>query len=481
MRLFIRTILTLLLIIPMCTLFYLTYTNYSGTEITTYLKYFNTTLLYISATTVISVILGTLGALFISSFNIPHRGILEKLYIIPLLFPSYMMALIYGELDRSFMNIWGLIFISVLVSIPYVYIIMYSYISSVSQSYMNTADIFKISKFKQYRKILLPLVTPGIISSSIIVMSDAISEFGASVFFGVNTLMVVIYNQWFGIYNIGNATFISSTLVTLLFVGLYLKSYIQHKNIINPITSGTNKLIEINKSYIITILLYIPLVFSLFVPLVVLNEWMVLSYRYTDFTDLIKITFNTLGFAGIVICMTVLMSISLLYLFKNNKVISTLQSMNYALPGLLLSIVMLNLFTSLNVYISLLLLIYAFTIKYNVLMTNSIEGYTSRIDRRLYYSTKSIGKDSYWYVKNIQVPLATKGILLGSMLIFIDVIRELPMMLTLRPYNFETLSTKAFYYYNSEWVFYTAPYFVIMIICSLPVVIYFTRKINDKS
>ena len=481
MRMLLKSILLSLLLIPTCILLYLTYTNYTHFDLSLYNKSIIITLQFILSTTIISTVIGTLSAYFISLYNIPHRTILQKLYILPLLFPSYMMAMIYGELSKSFMNLYGLIFVTTLVSIPYVFIIMYSYISSISNTYNETAKVFNISATRRFFKIMLPLMLTGIISSSLIVFSDAVSEFGASVFFGVDTIMVVIYNKWFTLYNTSVATVLSSLLVVTLFVIFYIKSSIQHKSMVNPITHKGNTLQDIKYGGIITVILYIPVVFSVIIPLIVLNKWLVLSYPYIDYSNLIYSTINTLLFALVIIIISVIFSITMIYLYKSNRVVSTLQYMNYAYPGLVLSIILLSSITSMNWYISMLLMLFAFTIKYNVLMTTSINGYIIRIDRKMYYSAKSLGKTSSWFVRNIQMPLAKKGIILGSMLVFIDVVRELPIMLTLRPYNFETLSTKIFYYYNSEWLFYTAPYFMIMLLCTIPSILYFMRKINDTN
>lgn len=480
MRLSIKTIIIMLLSLPTMILLYLTIDSYIPFELSDYTKYFYNTFIYVSITTLLSLIIGTTSAFLISCYNIPYRSLLTKLYIIPLVFPTYMMAMLYGELDRSFMNIWGLIFVTTLVSVPYVFIIMYSHISSISNTYMDTADTFKISNSMQVKKILIPLITTGLLSSSLIVISDCISEFGASVFFNVNTIMVAIYTQWFTLFNTGVATVISSILVSVLFVLFYIKS-IYNKNIPNPMTHSENRLKYTKYGTLFSIILFIPTIFSVFVPFVLINKWAVLSYNHIDYTNVMSITGNTLMLALGVILITAVLSISMIYLFKNNKIVSALQSMNYALPGLLLSILLLSSISSMSNTIAFSLMLFAFVVKYNLLMTNSIDGYVSRIDRKLYYSTKSIGKSSFWYVINIQTPLVYKGILLGSMLVFIDVIRELPITLTLRPYNFETLSTKIFYYYNSEWIYHTAPYFIVMVLCTLPIIIFLMRQIDDKN
>lgn len=480
MRFTLKSILTTLLLLPTCILIYLSYKNFNSFDITSYTKTIINTMIFIISTTFLSTLIGSLSAYFLSLYNIPYRNILQKLYIVPLLIPSYMMAMIYGELSKSFMNIYGLIFVTTLVSIPYVFIIMYSYISSISSTYDETSKVFKVSNFNNIFKIRLPLILPGLISSSLIVFSDAISEFGASVFFGVNTVMVIIYNKWFTLYNTSTATMLSSALMITLFVIFYLKSYIQHKGMVNPLTNKRGELREIRYGYVISLLLLVPLIFSVIIPFMVLNKWLILSMSYVDYSDVINASINTLLFALVIIVISIIFSITLSYLYKDNKVISTLQYMNYAYPGLIIAILMLSTVTHMNWYISLLLMTVTFVIKYNVLMTTSINGYIIRIDRKMYYSAKSLGKSSNWFVRKIQVPLAKKGIILGSMLVFIDVVRELPIMLTLRPYNFETLSTKIFYYYNSEWLFYTAPYFFIMVLCTIPSIIYFMRKLNDR-
>lgn len=483
MRLSLKIFISILLLIPTVTMFTLAYSNYNGTDITLYLSYFSDTVIYVLFSTVLSVVIGTLSAFFISLYQFPYRDIYQKLYILPLVFPSYMMALVYGEIDSSFMNIWGLIFVTTLVSFPYVYIVMYSHISSISNEYSRTADVFGISTYKKFKDIIFPLMLPGIIVSSIIVMSDTLSEFGASFFYGVDTIMVVVYEHWFGIYDMGTATMISSITLFVVFIIFYVKLSMKGKILINPITAQPNKLIKLNKSkgILVSLILSIPVIFSLIIPIGVLNEWFILSYRKVDFSDVWITTFNTLGFSVVIVFLTAVLSLGVLYLFKDSRLIRTLLSLNYAIPGLFLSIILLQLFSSLSVTVSFFMLILAYVLKYNMLMLNSVEGYTSRIDRRLYYSTKSVGKSSLWFINNIQVPLAKKGILLGSVLVFIDVIRELPIMLTLRPFGFETISTKIFYYYDSEWIYYTAPYFGVMLVATLIPVLFLVRHINDRS
>lgn len=368
-----------------------------------------------------------------------------------------------------------LVFVTVLTSFPYVFMIMKSHIGSLTDNHMYTAMSLKMSDVVMKKDILFPLIKPGLIMSSVVLVADSLSEFGASFYYNVNTFTVALFEQWFTLYNTAQASIMSAIIMMFVLVVFSIKfKLIDWKNLVNPINSsvGTSPftLSGLHK-YIVMTVLTLPLVFSLAVPLWTINEWFILSYHNVEWISYLNTTLGTSVFALVVSTLSVLLSLLVSYLYKSSWGSNVLLAFNYSIPGIVLSIAMIHL--GFSGYIALL---WVFVLKYSMLPYSVISGQINKIDRRLYYSAKSLKKSSFWFVKNVQVPLSMNSIVLGFALVFVDVVRELPIMLTLRPVGFETLSTKIFYFYDSEMMYMSAPYIVLMMLITAPLLYLIRNK-----
>ena len=434
------------------------------------------TVIYVVSSTLLSIIIGTYSAWYLVLYDVPHKKMFNVMYLMPMIFPTYIMAFMYSNIT-SIHGISALIFVTVLTSFPYVYMIMKSHVGSLTYNHIYTAQSLKVKDIVLKRDVLFPLIKPGLILSSAVVMADTLSEFGASVFYNINTLTVIIYEQWFTLYNPTAATGAMTILMLIVLVIFVLKfKLLRWNNIINPIITSNKehitpfKLAGGHKWFVMTLLI-VPLIFALVLPLWTLNEWLVLSYRNADWKDVLITAMSTSTFSSITAILTVCLSLLVLYLFKGSWQSNVIMALNYAIPGIVLSISAIHLGLS-----TIWVILWVFVVKYSMLSYSSLSGQINKIDRRLYYSAKSLKKSSFWYVINVQMPLSINSIIIGIALVFVDVLRELPIMLTLRPPGFETLSTKVFYYYDSEMMYMSAPYITLMLLISAPLLYHIRNK-----
>lgn len=464
----IKLLLIILLVIPLVSIFLLPYDlkKFSGIEnllITSELSVY---------TLVISLLLGVTSAIILSITNIKFKSVFIKLLLLPILFPPYAMTIL---IDENFSNIRGMTSASISLALslyPYVLLITYSSFKSVSSSYFETIECFNLSRFKHIYK----LVYPSLILSSIVVLSDVFSDFGVSTYNGLDTIMVRSYELWFiGFDKVlaSNLIFASSIIILILFQ-IKLK-LIDYKILYNPPSSEEPFEYRLNKYSLFFSYLFLILVIlvSVVIPL-----YTTLSLMDKFKFDLIDETINTLTISGSVTLIILIISITMIYLFKNSNKIKLINMFNYSVPGLIISIGLMNIVTINNVYVSYGLLVIALTVKYLSLMTSSLESHTNRINRQLYYAAKSEGKTSFWFITRVQIPMTKDSLILGSSLIFLELVRELPITLILRPINFDLLSTKLYFSFETEMLSKMASPIILMIVLSIIPTIFIIRKVR---
>lgn len=467
-RLSIKLVLISLLLVPIASILVLPHdlSYFSG------LSNIITTLKLSLLTLVMSLMLGVSTAIILSVTNVRFKSTLLKLLLLPILFPPYAMTILIDENFSSIRGMYGASIALALSLYPYVLLITYSSLKSLSKSYFEAIECYNLPRVKHIFK----LIYPSLILSSIVILSDVFSDFGVSTYSGLDTIMVRCYELWFVGFDkvlASNLVFATSVIVLILFQ-LKLKM-IDYKVLYNPPSSEES--FEYRLSPLVTTISYIVVISTIIISVAIPIGTMLSLVPIIHF-NLMTETINTLVLSSSVTVLILVVSIALLYLFKSSNIVKLVNMFNYSVPGLIIAIGLMNVVSINNVYISYGLLVIALVVKYLSLMTSTLEGHVSRINRQLYYSAKSEGKTSFWFIKNVQVPMTKDSIILGSSLIFLEVIRELPITLVLRPINFDLLSTKLFFSYETEMLSKMASPMLIMISLSIIPTLFIIKRIR---
>jgi iron(III) transport system permease protein len=431
------------------------------------------TIFLVTLTTFFALTIGGISAWFTALYNYPLKKIIESLYILMMLYPSYVMAIMLSELSTSLMGFWGLVLTLTIVTIPYVFLILTMSLRSQSQQLVETALMFGKDKRWVKLKLLLPLLKPAIIIAAIFVISDTMSEFGATYFMGVDTFMTGIYELWLGLYEVEMGLQLSALIFITIAGGVWLSGVFGKKALPNPPKTQQIKPEKLNgwKAWTVTFLTSIPVVVGFVIPSLILIDWNISAWGNTDWLEVGWVAFQSFGVATIVAVATLLLATEFLYHFKKDQrkarlVYSIISSM-YALPGIVVAVTMLWLVGFVDTQFLWFFYLYALIVKYIALSMDSVYAGLQKVDRQYYYSAKGLGKTSNWYKWWVQLPIAQKSYIVGGILVWIDVMRELVIGYIVRPQWIDLLSVKIFSFIDLELLYMAGPWILAMVVITL--------------
>ncbi len=377
-----------------------------------------------------------------------------------------------GEYNKSipkFDGMFGLI-LSISFSLyAYVYILARSSFLYQSQNLIDLGKNLGFSKFKSFYSIILPAARPAIVAGLSLVAMETLAEFGAVDFFSVNTLTTGIYNAWITFDDLAFANRISFFLLLFIFILFLTENLSRKKAKYHLDTRGGFKQKEKIKlsgtnSFFAFLFCFLLFFISFLFPLGQMLYWTIKFPENFFDINVINLLLNTLYL--VVLSSLVLITFALISNYGNrvsrNKTLnflSTLSISGYAIPGVILAVAFItfiawfdeNIIKSLGflsikkLFIgSVLGLIIVYFVRFYSLAFNGIKSGYEKINVSVDESAYLLGYSKRKTFLNIHVPYLRNSLLFVVILISLEIIRELPITLVLRPFNFETFATTAY-------------------------------------
>ena len=377
-----------------------------------------------------------------------------------------------GEYNKSipkFDGMFGLI-LSISFSLyAYVYILARSSFLYQSQNLIDLGRNLGFSKFKSFYSIILPAARPAIVAGLSLVAMETLAEFGAVDFFSVNTLTTGIYNAWITFDDLAFANRISFFLLLFIFILFLTENLSRKKARYHLDTKGGFKQKEKTKlsgtnSFFAFLFCFLLFFLSFLFPLGQMLYWTIKFPENFFDINIINLLLNTLYLVGL--SSLVLIIFALISNYGNrvsrNKTLnflSTLSISGYAIPGVILAVAFItfiawfdeNIIKSLGflsikkLFIgSILGLVIVYFVRFYSLAFNGIKSGYEKINVSVDESAYLLGYSKRKTFMNIHVPYLRNSLLFVVILISLEIIRELPITLVLRPFNFETFATTAY-------------------------------------
>lgn len=483
--------------------------------------YVKNTLILFVGVGVLSSLLGVTTAWMVTMYEFPLKKIMEWALVLPLAMPAYLAAYLYtdlfdfsGPINQSLIGLFnlqdstsvlpniknhaGAIFLFSFVLYPYVYISCRAAFLEQSICVLEAAKSLGKNRIQVFWQIALPLARPGLIAGLSLVLMETLADFGTVDYFAIDTFTTGIYRAWFAMDSQVAASQLAMSLLTFVFILVYLerinrgrKSY-RHST--NKYRSIFAKKCCFRSALMIQILLFIPLFFGFLLPLfhlVVLN----FGGQFTIASDTIRIALNTLFVAIITSLLAVVVSFLVCYAHRSLQskwifIAMRILSMGYAVPGSVIAIgvmiplvwldhqigpavqAMFNMKSALIFSGSAIVLILAYLVRFISVALGSIESGLEKVSPSMDYSAKSLGANSFKLLKTVHFPMIRASILSAMLLVFVDVMKELPATLILRPFNYDTLAVRVYHMASDERLADAAqPAFLIILTGILPVVL----------
>ena len=489
-------LISIVVLIPILTVFSSFFEDTSNYFIilkeTFFLEYVFNSLILLFGVLLLTFILGVGSAYLVSFYDFPGANFFKWALILSFAVPPYIYAyslfaffenygtaftilkLLFGDGNYNqyipkFSGMFGLILSISFSLFAYVYILARSSFLYQSQNLIDLGKNLGFSKFKCFYSIILPAARPAIVAGLSLVAMETLAEFGAVDFFSVNTLTTGIYNAWIAFDDLAFANRISFFLLLFIFI-LFLTENLSRKKAKYHLDSkGGFKSKEKtklcgSKSFFAFLFCFTLFFLSFLFPLSQMLYWTIkFPENLYDF-NIINLLINTLYLVSL--SSIVLIFFSLISNYGNrvsNKkilnVLSTLSISGYAIPGVILAIAFItfvawfdeNIIKSLGflsikkVFIgSVLGLVIVYFIRFYSLAFNGIKSGYEKMNISVDESAYLLGYSKTKTFLNIHVPYLRNSLLFVVILISLEIVRELPITLILRPFNFETFATTAY-------------------------------------
>ncbi len=483
-------------------------------------RYFLNTIILMAGVGIVASIFGVSSGWIISRYEFWGRGTLSWMLVLPAAIPAYLIAYTYTDFleyagpfqtylrslfgwntsrEYWFPEIrthYGAILMMASVLYPYIYIFVRTTFQQISRTLFEAAELTGKPLFSG---VAVPLARPAIIASLSLVLMEVVSDFGTVDYFGIETLTLGIFNVWLGMNNIVAAAQISIFAFALILVLLAVERYARSNRLFSNKSPGLKGMprvsLEPKLQLVCFVICSLPILIGFIVPVGILISFIIQASNFDSFRFLQQTFNNTLVIALLSACFIIIVSaflavISFYRLQKFGRFFVGLSATGYAFPGTILAIGVLYFSAQLETlsqsfllifYIeadgaivsgTLLVLIIAFLARFNAVGFGAVTSGLEQIPRELMSASQLLGKNFSSSVKAVLLPNLWPSIIAGGLLLFVDIMKELPLTLLLRPLDFETFSTITYQFAKDEMLEKAAfPALCIVIVGLIPVII----------
>jgi len=508
-----------------------------GLELFTDSKWPKTLSLYIINTVflmvcvgVISTIIGVICAWLICAYEFPGRTLLSWALVLPIAAPAYIIAYVYADLLEYYgplqsslrdlfgwqqgdywfpaiRNLFGATMMLSLVLYPYVYLLARASFMKQSQSQWWAARNLGLSPKQAFYKVVLPAARPAIAGGLALVLMETLADFGVADFFSVPTFSVGIFRNWLIIGDKASAMKLASLMLLAVILLITLESATRRGSVADDSkTFAEAERVKVHGARGLGLMLIclLPVIIGLIIPLLRLLYLTFLTGDSMAWDKLLSYAANSILLALIVGGLVVLVSIILAYAKRNNpnifsKSFIRLSTLGYALPGALLAVGLLSPLSWLDQRLTktvnsalgwssgliltgtLIALIYALSVRFLTVSFNSLDAGFSRVPMSIDHASRSLGANWSRRMRRIFFPLLRPSLISAFILVFIDVVRELPATLIMRPFNFDTLATRVYWLASDERLSEASTAALIIIIVGIIPTFYLNGFITKKT
>jgi iron(III) transport system permease protein len=447
----------------------------------------------------------------------------EWLLLLPLAAPAYLLAYSYTRMLDYFgpVQIWlreifgwssvddywfpqirnlgGAIAMLILVLYPYIYLLARVAFLEQSVCTLEASRSLGCNPWQSFLTIALPLARPSIIAGLALALMETLNDFGTVEYFGVSTFTTGIYRTWLGMGDrvaaAQLAAFLMIFILTLVIIERWSRSHARYYQTSSANQQLPNYQLTWLRSILAFIFCLIPVCLGFIIPSIYLLNLTIKNLAETLNEKFFVLASNSFILAGLTAVIAIIISLIMAYGQRLNPNILTrfcvrIAAMGYAIPGSVIAVGILiplgSFDNSLDAWMNnnfgistglifsgtIVALIYAYLVRFLAVSFNTIESSLGKIKPSLDDASRSLGNNALNTLVKIHTPLMWGGMLTAAMLVFVDVMKELPATLVMRPFNFDTLAVRVYQYASDERLIEaSAPALAIVLVGIIPVII----------
>ena len=450
-------------------------------------EYLLNTLTLMMLTGGLSLLLGVSTGWLIGACQFRGRATLSWLLMLPLASPAYIVAYVYTDLlevsgpvqttlrswlslginDLQFPPIRNLTGAAVLLSLvlyPYIYLLCRNSFAGRSGVQFDAARVLGHGPFSAFFRVALPAARPAIVGGLALVLMETLADFGVVSYFSVPTFSTGIFRTWLGLGDPQAALKLASLMLLFVIVLVGLEESNRRGAVDRSDIAGAS---QINltgiRAFFAIAACVLPIVLGFVIPAVTLAIYAADNVNAVTQAKFTQLALNSLLLAmaagiGVTLIAWVLAYVKRLRPSPLTHGLIRVSTLGYALPGILLAVALLKPVGGFDAWLmetwsglstpllsgSLFLLLYAYVCRFLTVAYQSVDSGFAGISHDIDAAARTLGTTTNEMIRKIHFPLLRPSIFAACLLVFVDVMRELPATLILRPFNFDTLATQVY-------------------------------------
>ena len=460
--------------------------------------YIGNTVVLVAGVGIGVMLLGVGTAWLVTACRFPGQRALEWMLVLPLAAPAYVLAYAYtdflqfsGPLQSSLRaatgweagGYWfpevrslpGAIAMFSFALYPYVYLLARATFLERSLSALEAGRLLGYGPVRSFFAIALPLARPAIAAGTALALMETLADFGTVSYFAVQTFTTGIYHAWLSLGDRVAAGQLSTLLLTMVAAVLLLERWNRGRARFHTTASQRRETLYVlagPRRWLVSLVCALPVMLGFVLPAGIL---LVMSLRDSDTGHGARIWVligNSFMLAGVAAVVIVVLSLLMAYAARIVKsplvtAANRLAGLGYALPGAVIAVgilvpvtrldhALVNALAAMGISSGLLLtggiaaLVYAYLVRFMAIALQTVESGLARITPSMEDAARSLGYRPAETMLKVHLPMLRGSVLTAALIVFVDVMKELPATLVMRPFNFDTLAVQAYNYASDE-------------------------------
>lgn len=477
----------------------------------------------------VGTLIGGVGTAWLTSMcQFPGRSVFEWALLLPMAMPAYIIAYTYtGLLDiggplQTGLRAWtgwelgeywfppirslpGAAVMLALVLYPYVYLLSRAAFLSQSLCVLDVSRTLGNGPWRTFLFVALPLARPAIVAGLTLALMETLADYGTVKYFGVATFTTGIFRTWYGLDSVAAASQLSSLLLgfvlALILIERYSRRHARYHHTSQRLQSIRRHRLRGSRAASAVAFCLLPVLLGFLVPAGQLAVWAVTVAEQSYDAAFFALVGNSLKLAGLTALLTLVIAVVLGYgrrLHPTRPILGAvrLASLGYAVPGTVIAIGVIIPFAWLDNAIdswmraqfgistglllsgTLAALIFAYIVRFLAVALQPVEAGLGKVRRSMDEAARSMGTTPGQVLRRIHVPILRGSLLTAILLVFVDVLKELPATLILRPFNYNTLAVRAYELASDERLADSAPAALTIVLVGLIPVILLSHAIT---
>ncbi|MCE4068192.1 MULTISPECIES: ABC transporter permease [Pseudomonas] len=474
------------------------------------------TLVLVAGVGVGVTVLGVSLAWLTSLCEFPGRRWLDWALMLPFAVPAYVLAFVFvGLLDfsgpvQTLLREWfgsglrlprvrstgGVITVLVLVFYPYVYLLARTAFLAQGRGLTEAARVLGLSPLAAFWRVALPMARPAIGAGLALAIMETLADFGTVAVFNFDTFTTAVYKTWYGFYSLSSATQLASLLLLFVMLVLLGERYSRGRSGVPNERPRGAALYRLHGWKAIAASAWCLLVFAcaFVIPVLQLVVWVWQKGRFDLDERYWGLILHSLYLGSFAALITVAVALLLAFARRLSPTPAVrsavgISNLGYALPGSVLAVAIMLAFSWLDNHAviplssalggagkplllgSLGALLVAYLIRFMAVAYNPLEGALARIRPSLPEASRSLGVGGTGLFFRVYLPLLVPGALSAALLVFVDVLKEMPATLLMRPFGWDTLAVRVFEMTSEgEWARAALPALTLVLVGLFPVI-----------